>query len=673
MTQLSILVPASRLTKSPTNVRKASDATADAQLEANIAEKGIIQNLIGVPVSRKKGHYRITAGGRRLDAVHRLIEKGVFDGDYLVPVLPLADARDAIEISLAENFFRLAMNPAEACRAFQDVIETEGKTPADVAKRFGVTEKFVLGRLRLAGLAEPLFDALASNAITLDVAMAYASTSDVERQAAVYSQMGEGYYRSNVSEIRRQLAAYSYRASDPRALLVGRDAYLAAGGRIDKDLFSDADSESWLDTHIVDSLAEASLVAAAEAIRERDGFHDVRVVPATHVPYTDTYALRPLRGELPPLTAEQQSRQAEIEAELEAIEAAYEDEDYEPSEDDALRSEALEAELASITDRTPVLTDEQKANAVAYVVIGPDGAPRVHEQLYVAPEPEPEGEGGDDDHADAEGQGDTEAVASDAKPAISLRLADELAMMKTELLAVHVASDPAFALDLGTFIMVEAATRTMGTYGIPSDLRATRPSPRVAGFESGTAAAAEWAKLDEALDWSWTKQATLEERYDSFCALSDEARASWLGWAIARTIDARPLGTAGSGFLDHLGAKLAIDVAAWWRPTARTYFDRITKPVILDLFEEIGGIELKQRYSGSKKHDLAASAERLFSGDLIVEADIKEKAVRWLPDAMRFGVEPDTTGEDVRQTVDSDDVLAPPADGEVGMPLADAA
>lgn len=674
MSQLPILVPASKLTKSPTNVRKSTDPTADARLEANIAERGIIQNLIGVPVARKKGQYRITAGGRRLDAVQRLIEKAVFDADYLVPVLPLADARDAIEISLAENFFRLAMNPAEACRAFQDVIETEGKTPADVAKRFGVTEKFVHGRLRLAGLAEPVFDALASNAITLDVAMAYASTSDAERQAAVYAQIGEGYYRSNVSEIRRQLAAFSYRASDPRALLVGRDAYLAAGGRIDKDLFSDADSESWLDTQIVDRLAEEALAAAAEAIRERNGFQEVRAVPATHVPYTETYALRPLRGELPPLTAEQESRQAEIEAELEQISAAYEDENYTPSEDDELRNETLEAELASIADRTPILTDTDKGTAIAYVVIGPDGAPRVHEQLYVAPEPE----NGEDDGADgpdgtADGDDDV-VIAADAKPAISQRLADELAMMKTELIAVHVASDPAFALDLGTFIMVEAASRTMGTYGIPSELRATRPTPRVHGFESGTPAATEWTKLDAALDRSWINHETIEQRYDAFCALGDDARAAWLGWAIARTIDAVPNGKTGSAFLDHLGAKLAIDVATWWRPTARTYFDRITKPSILGLFEDVGGLELKQRYSASKKHDLAASAERLFAGDIIVEADVKAKALRWVPDAMRFGVDPDAdAGGDPAADEPGVESTGAAVPGEAAAPLADAA
>ncbi|MFX8504522.1 hypothetical protein ABTL94_19850, partial [Acinetobacter baumannii] len=77
-----------------------------------------------------------------------------------------------------ENFFKLAMNPADACRAFQDIIETEKKTPADIAKRFGLTERFVLGRLRLAGLAEPVFEALRDGSITLDIAMAYASTSD---------------------------------------------------------------------------------------------------------------------------------------------------------------------------------------------------------------------------------------------------------------------------------------------------------------------------------------------------------------------------------------------------------------------------------------------------------------------------------------------------------------
>lgn len=639
MTQLPILVPASRLTKSLTNVRKSTDPAADAQLEANIAERGIIQNLVGIPVARKKGHYRITAGGRRLDCVHRLIEAGILASDYQVPVLILADARDAIEISLSENFFRLAMNPAEACRAFQDIIETESKSAADVAKRFGLTERFVLGRLRLASLAEPIFDALACGNITLDMAMAYASTSDTERQARVFEQISGSYYGSNVGEIRRQLACYSYRANDPRALLVGRDAYIATGGRIDRDLFSDADTEAWLDTHIVDQLAEAQLTAAAVAVRERDGFAEVRIVAATHVPYMETYDLEPLRGELPVLTEAEEARQSELEEMISAIETEAGDEDLTDEAETQLRT--LEGELSALTDRLPVLTDEQRTQAVAYVVIGPDGTPRVHDQLYVAPITEDPV----DNRLDGDEGADNSEADAIAARGISQRLADELAMMKTELLAVHVASDPAFALDLGIFIMAEAACRTMGVASLPSDLRANVPSPRVSGFSSETHAATQWAVLDEGLDRSWLDHQTLEQRYDAFCALADEKRAAWLGWAVARTLHAVPAGRTGSSFLDHIGGKLEIDVAGWWRPTARSYFDRITKPRILDLFEEIGGAELRSRYGTSKKHDLAASAERLFAGDIIVEADMKERALRWLPPEMRFVA--DTSGSDV--------------------------
>ncbi len=635
MSQPIILVSAAKLAKSPSNVRKTSDAEADAQLEASIVAHGVLQNLIGLPVARRKGQYRITAGGRRLDAVHRAIEKGDLPAEYELPVKVLADANDAVEISLSENFFKLAMNPADACRAFQDIIETEKKTPADIAKRFGLTERFVLGRLRLAGLAEPVFEALRDGSITLDIAMAYASTSDTARQASVFEQLGQGYYRANVGEIRRQLASGGYRGSDPKALLVGREDYVAAGGRIDADLFSDDATEMWIDGDILDHLAEEKLAAAAEAIRQREGFAEIRAVPAGHIPYTETYGLRQVQGELPPLSPQEEARCEQIQNELEAIEQAAADENGEGyTEDDEARTHALEAEYEAIQSRTPILTEEQKASALAYVVIGRDGCPRIHEQLYVAPvetSDDEEGDSGADDDADH-----GEETEGSVKPVMSQRLADELAMMKTELLAVHVASDPRFALDVGTFIMADAATRQYGSSDLASELRARAPSPRVANFESGTLAAEEWAKLDSALDRSWIDHDDVRDRYDAFCALSDEARAAWLGWAIARTFDAVPAGRTGSAFVDHLGAKLGIDVAAWWRPTAKNYFDRITKPAILTLFETVGSAELRHRYGASKKHDLAASAEKLFAGDILVEAEIKERAISWLPDAMRF-------------------------------------
>lgn len=628
-----LYVPAANCTKSPSNVRKRSDAAADAQLEANIEAKGVIQNLIGVPVARKKGHYRITGGGRRLDRVHNIIARGVFPADYAVPLMVMKNADDAIETSLSENFFKLAMNPAEACRAFQDIIEIEKTSPSDVAKRFGLTERFVLGRLRLANLAEPVFEALRNEEITIEVAMAYASTSDTDRQARVFDTMAGGYYRGNVGEIRRLLATGSYKGGDPKALLVGRDAYLAAGGRVDSDLFSDSVSEIWLDGALLDQLATEQLEAAAAALRERDGFSEVRTIANGHVPYSETYHLTPLTGIAAPLSPEALARKAEIESELAAIEAsAGEADDY--NEEQSGRIEALEEELEAVTETAAVLSDEQRVGAIAYMVLGADGQPRLHEEFFAAPVEAIEPDA--DDEAETDDPEQDDASDSGAGLKYSQRLADELAMMKTELLAVHVASDPHFALDLGIFFMVDSATRKFGSFDVPSEIKAQAPSPRVHGFASGMPAAERWLELDKALDRGWTVPGDVIERYDGFCALPDADKADWLAWAVAQSLQAATHGSKADRFVDHIGQKLDIQVAAWWRPTARTFFDRIPKAAILALLEDLGGADLRSRYAAARKFDLAASAEKLFAGQIIVEADVKANALAWLPDPMRF-------------------------------------
>lgn len=654
MTQLPILVPAANLAKSPSNVRTVSDAVADAQLEANIAAKGVRQNLIGVPVSRKKGHYRIIAGGRRLDAVHRLIEKGVFDADYQLAVLVLGNAKDAIETSLEENFFNLTMNPADTCRAFQDIIESEGKTPEDVAKRFGLTERFVRSRLRLADLADPIFEALRNGEITLNVAVAYASNSDRARQAEVFELLKGGYYRTNVNEIKRQLAEDTYVGSDPKALLVGRDAYIEAGGRVDLDLFSDSATERWIDGHLLNRLVADKLAVAAEALREREGLAEVRIIPATHVTYNDTWDLRPLKGETPKLTAEQRTRLEQLEVEIEAANEAWDEADEEGQADLANRVELLEAEYRSIENQTPTLTEEQKAGALAYVVIGHDGEPCLHEQLYIAPVDEDADEESVEEAADDDAV-ETEAAAVAGKPSYSQRLSQELAEMKSELLRVHIASDPRFALDLGTFWMVDKATRHSGAFDLATELKADKPWSSLTGFQSGTLAAEEWGKIDEALDRSWTEAGDTCQRYHAFCSLPDDARAAWLAWAVARTLHAVTADSKAVAFINHLGTKLDIDVAAWWRPTANNYFDRLSsKAAILAHLDEIGGKELSSRYGASKKHDLATSAEKIFAGTVPIEAEIRDAALAWVPDVMRYAEAP----------IEADDVEPVPMNDE---------
>jgi ParB family chromosome partitioning protein len=632
MTNPNILyVRALDCSKSPHNVRSQSDPTADAELEANIGETGrIIQNLIGVSVPRKKGKIEIYGGGRRLDGVHANIASGKLADDFLVPVLLVPSAREAIAMSLEENYYNLRMNPADECRAFQTIIDTQKKGPADLAKRLGVTERFVLGRLRLANLAEPVFEALRFGDITLDVASAYASISDTDRQAAVYETMRGTYNQDNSTEIRRQLASFCYRGKDPKALLVGREAYVGAGGRIDQDLFSDSETESWIDPQILDHLAEDAMREAAAALAAREGIGDVRVCVGSHVPWSITHALRPIAGTPAVLTALEKARAAEIEASLAEHEARFEEEGA--TENDEAAFAALEDELVALTNRPPMISDEDRGQAIAYMILGADGTPRLGETLYRAIDPELEAEDCEDDGAKEE----MAVEIAVARSGPSQKQILELAMMKTEVLAVHVAASPSVAINLGAFLMAEAATKSYGGWSLPTELRSGSPSPLVPNFASGSAAEAAWERAQEDLDRSWTVGDTVAERYDAFCGLSEDARAAWLAFLVARSLKAVPAGHRDGELLDHLGCELSVDVAAWWRPTAHNYFDRIRKADILDLFDEVGGAELRQRYAASKKHDLATSAEKLFAGDTIVEAEVKERAVHWIPNAMRF-------------------------------------
>lgn len=86
-----------------------------------------------------------------------------------------------------------------------------------------------------------------------------------------------------------------------------------------------------------------------------------------------------------------------------------------------------------------------------------------------------------------------------------------------------------------------------------------------------------------------------------------------------------------------LGSLLEIETAHWWRPTAANYFDRVAKARTLEALDAAGGPELVSRYAGSKKAELASAAERIFSGNFIGDADVKNRAQAWIPEIMRFG------------------------------------
>lgn len=627
-------IPLTKLILSNRNVRRQTDAQADLQLKADIEARGLLQNLVVTPARKPKGSYAVEAGGRRLVALKALAQDGKIDKAMEIPCLVL-DGEDtaAVEAGLAENFQRLAMNPADECLAFQHLVN-EGATIDGVAARFGLTVRFVEGRLRLASLAPVVFEALGRGDITLDMAKAYAVTPDRERQELVFEQVNRGYVAIHPDSIRRMMTQATLSAADPRARFIGEEAYLAAGGRIERDLFADEASTRWLDIAIAERLATEKMVAAASDLQAELGLAWVKPILDEHVSWEHTQALVRLNLEPAPLSDEEQAKVEKLQADADDLVGLLEDE--ESSDADRGRAEAelerIERAIEAIASKPPVLGDEAKGAAGTFLVLARDGAPRRCGRYYAERIEPDEASGGE---ADAAGG----AAETQRPPAgLSQRLLDELAMQRRDILALHVAADPDFALDLAIFIM---ATQQSGYVAerIGSSMRAPRPQDPAIGLKTPDALASiEISRVAEQLDRSWLQGATLANRFDAFRALTPDARAAWLGALVGGTLEAslNQPGALACAFHDHLARLLGIDVAAWWRPTASRFFDRVSKPAMFDALNQVGGPALANRYSMAKKAELAAACERIFAGDHILEAEVKQAAIAWVPDIMRF-------------------------------------
>ncbi|SEJ80355.1 ParB family protein [Sphingobium sp. AP50] len=629
-------VKVKNLSLSKDNVRKSNRDLDIESFAATIAAHGLLQNLVVTPL-KKNGHFTVKAGGRRLRALQHLIATGVLPADHEVPALVLADDADSTEASLAENFGRLPMNPADEATAFNHFID-KGSSAEDVAKRFGVTTRFVEQRVRLAELAPSIFQALAAGEISLGVAQAYAVTGDTDRQARVFEQMKSAYYGNQPDNIRRAILNGTVKANDAKARFVGRDAYVAAGGRIEGDLFANEGDENWIDVELLEDLAAKKLEEAAAELTARQGLAFVMPIAATHVPYDTERQLHEFHPTARPLTEEEKVRVDELAAEndslVEQLETVLSDgtDEAEAAND---RLEAIERELDELDASRRTVDPEIRAQLGTFVYIGGDGEVRVHTRMFS------EKPVVDPNAPIVAGPGEDESEGSVEQGAkLSATLVDELATQRRQILVAHLASDPATALDLTIFLMAQNMVFANNYVRDHSTLKAS-PSqfPIFAFRDEGSLASQTIEDQRQALDTSWAGFDTMTARFDGFRALDDDARGAWVAFVVAQTLEPTLNVADGgrlNGFHDHLGRVLGIEVAQWWRPTAANFFGRVKKDVMLDALEDIGGPILRGRYKDAKKSDLAATCASLCNGQGIVEAEIREKASAWLPDAMRF-------------------------------------
>ena len=298
-------LPLFSLCLSGLNVRQTERDADIAALAEDIAARGLKQNLVVIPAhfstaespvaepgtgdaekqqtANYADRFEVVAGGRRYLALKLLAAAGRLPHDHPVPVM--VEARDeARETSLSENLHRVAMNPADEFEAFAAIAAQQqhaGSTPAEaastIARRFGVTQRHVEGRLRLASLAPEILDALRTAALTLDSAKAYAGTEDHQLQVKVFAAQAKSQGKPHdPATVRQALRGQTIALDDGRVKFIGLEAYLAAGGRTEVEMFMGTEGEERIvDGRLLDQLVKAAAELALPGLIEAGGWHDV--------------------------------------------------------------------------------------------------------------------------------------------------------------------------------------------------------------------------------------------------------------------------------------------------------------------------------------------------------------------------------------------------------------
>ena len=227
----------------------------------------------------------------------------------------------------------------------------------------------------------------------------------------------------------------------------------------------------------------------------------------------------------------------------------------------------------------------------------------------------------------------------------------DLRQTRRQVVAAHLAGDFATAFDALLWQMASGIFRISYVTGRPLEcnFRPERDAPGSAKLDD-TAASALLAAHEEALTLDWLKLDPAEG-FAALSALPDEDKQAIFAFCVSRM-----LVDHSTPVIEAMGARLAIDVAEFWRPTAETYWGRVKKDVALGAARECVGNQWAVDHQAQKKADLARSMERVFAQGQGVGIDDAGLACAkaWLPVGMAFSVEDETVATTEEQSTLAD-------------------
>jgi ParB family chromosome partitioning protein len=561
------------------NARRTGRDTALDELKASILAHGVVQSLRVRLVG--ESHYEVIAGNRRLLALQGLEHEGKIPHDFEVPVIvSVIDDAAAHELSVVENVERVPVSPVDEFKAYGR-LHDEGMAPDDIAARFGVPARRVQQRLKLAALHPVVLSALETGKIGLEAAQLFTLAAP-ERQAEKFEALSKSQSWALQSgyawQLRGMLTEEHIKPDSDLAKFIGEEAYLAAGGLIQADLFEDR--QYWISRDIADELVERMWAERVDRWLD-EGWAWVK--PESDVP--DWYQRVRFQPSEVELGADDAARLAAIEAEMEDY-----DTDNGLAPDEEAQWLALEAEADSLRDKMTSYSAEDRARSG--VIYWPTSG-RVE---FGFGEPRAGG-------SVASGAAEKKATLSPEDPAaVGPTVSETLSAVLSDALRTEVAADPDLALPLLAAFMAVG----QGGGSLPAHL-----------------------SVGHATDPSRDGKQGIAEAFRYFDEMPDEELLAAIARMLANTIDVR------DSFL-HPKFQYSSNTAAGRQKLVReivevveprdfpefdaaAYFSGVKKPLIAAAFKEITGDAIKD----GKKADMAATTAKL-----AVERG-------WLPIALR--------------------------------------
>ena len=614
-------IPLSKLLAWNDNVRATGAEEGIGELADSIAAVGLLQGL--VVKKEPRGKYAVIAGRRRLMALSKLADGGQVKATMPVPCRIAPKDADLPEISLTENFCRLPIHPADEFKAFQLLIDS-GKSVADVAARFGVTEAVVLRRLALARVSPNLIDRYREGELNLELLQAFTLTDDHDAQEAVWNQLQPWNRKPHI--VRQLLSNDDIPASDKRVRFVGLENYEQAGGGIRRDLFADGEAGTYItDPAFLNRLVSEKLKTLSDEI-ENEGWKWIEIQPEIDHQAISRY--RRVHAPELPLSEEAHAEITALEETRERLaeKLADEEEAEDSPEIQAIydQIDEIDARIHSIRrDRKVNYSDDIKARCGVVIGVGQDGEATFVRGL-LRKEDEKEVSGSDDANEKI-GSAPANPAPEPESANYSAALVETLTQHKTAAIAVELSQRPSVALAAVVHAM------TLSEFGLDLNLYRSKTCVQVStreAFLEGASGSPALASLQQQKG-AWLEILAAQPDIWAWCLKQDQPTLlKLLAHLVARTVNAVKSksdtedATARFAQADHLAAALDVDMSKWFTPTAENFFSKVSKTSMAEALAEAG-------------KPASADSLKLKKAQLAALAETELKSTGWLPVPIR--------------------------------------